>query len=81
MKKLLILLALAGLGATACGGDDSGDKDTGSKDASVAKDAAAARPQQIDTASLGKACTTATAKTDCTGVGAVRPPAVCCSIA
>jgi hypothetical protein len=71
MKRLLTLLALAGLSAAAgaCGddsGDDDGDK--GKTDASV-KDAAAPRPQQIDTDSLGDACKSAT---DCKGAGQVE---------
>ncbi|MDB4971750.1 MAG: hypothetical protein JWN48_91 [Myxococcaceae bacterium] len=66
MKKLLILAALAGFGAGACG-DDSGDKPSTPSTTSDAgsKDAAVARPQQIETGKVGLACTTNTAKADC----------------
>ncbi|MDB4989525.1 MAG: hypothetical protein JWN04_4703 [Myxococcaceae bacterium] len=69
MKKLLILAALAGFGASACG-DDSGDKATEVlKDAGLIRDGAVTvRPQQIDTGKVGLACTTANAATTCTGV-------------
>jgi hypothetical protein len=81
MKRVLALLAIAGLSAAvgACG-DDSGDDDDGVKndagndagksdagrDAST--DATGPRGQQIDTASLGDACN---ANSDCTGAGTV----------
>lgn len=72
MKRLLTLLALAGLsaGAFACG-DDSGEDDpkpTPTNDAGT-KDAAVVRPQQIDSDSLGDKCTAAT---DCKGAGALE---------
>lgn len=85
MNRLLILLALAGMGAAACGDDsddDAPDSDAGAAtatdaaaaaraDAAAREDAATAiRPQQIDSAKVGVACTAASAKSDCTGVGA-----------
>jgi hypothetical protein len=73
MKRLLTLLALAGLSAAAgaCG-DDSGDddSDTPKNDASVRNDAGgkpAPRPQQIT--NLAAKCTQ---NSECTGPGAVE---------
>jgi hypothetical protein len=72
MKRLLTLLALAGLSAAAgaCGddsGDDGDDKGEPKNDASVKDSAVPVRPKQID--NLAAKCT---ADTDCQGVGSVE---------
>lgn len=78
MRKLLTLLALAGLSAAVACGDDSGSEDesTGDKDSTNnnktdggAKDSTVPpRDQQIDSDSLGAACTK---DTDCKGAGSL----------
>ncbi|HEX5660121.1 MAG TPA: hypothetical protein VFX59_23155 [Polyangiales bacterium] len=72
MKRLLTLLALAGLSAAAgaCGddsGDDGDDKGEVKTDAAVKADAKVIRPTQID--NLAATCE---ANGDCKGVGAVE---------
>lgn len=81
MKRLLTLAAVAGLTAAVACGDDSGDKkettptadagtgiDSGAKPVADTGTGVVARPVQVD--KPGAACTTATAKTDCTGPSA-----------
>jgi hypothetical protein len=74
MKRLLTLLALAGLsaGAAACG-DDSGDEGTPtpdtSKDAGKADSAIVSRGPQINEDSLGDSCKS---MSDCKGAGELQ---------